>query len=323
MAVDANTVVTYRSESLREDLADYIANIDPTYTPVYSGIRSSTATATNHEWTLDNLRAPNRANKRLSGDDATISNRPAPKRRGNYCQISDEVPSVSGTQEVVDKAGRGSEMDYQVVKAGYELRRDIEDIIVSGNQVKDAGAEGTARAAASLQAWIATNVDQGATGTVPSGVGEGTAVPTAGTDRDFAETQIESIVAKCFDAGGDPDMILLGATYKQALKGFTGYATRVKAAEDRALVNAIDVYDSDFGDLECVPTRFIRRKGVGTDTKTDIFLIDRDMWAIAFLREFYLSDLAKSGDSEKKQLLCEWTLEACQEASSGAIYDLN
>ncbi|KKL56380.1 hypothetical protein LCGC14_2246010, partial [marine sediment metagenome] len=42
----------------------------------------------------------------------------------------------------------------------------------------------------------------------------------------------------------------------------------------------------------------------------------------AYLRPFQLWDLAKTGDTERKQLLVEYTLEARNEKASGAVYDL-
>ena len=47
-------------------------------------------------------------------------------RVGNYCQIATETGGVTRTQEVVDKAGRKSELNRQKVLKGLELRRDIE-----------------------------------------------------------------------------------------------------------------------------------------------------------------------------------------------------
>ena len=38
---------------------------------------------------------------------------------------------------------------------------------------------------------------------------------------------------------------------------------------------------------------------------------------------FQIADLAKTGDSEKKQLLVEWTLEMRNEAAHGIILDIN
>ena len=59
-----------------------------------------------------------------------------------------------------------------------------------------------------------------------------------------------------------------------------------------------------------------------TDAK-DVFIIQRDMMATAYLRDFEIQDLAKTGDSEKKQLLVEYTLEVRNEAAHGIILDIN
>jgi hypothetical protein len=52
------------------------------------------------------------------------------------------------------------------------------------------------------------------------------------------------------------------------------------------------------------------------------FVLQRDMWAVAYLRQFQLQNLAKTGDSERRQLLVEYTLESRNEKASGAVYDL-
>ena len=53
------------------------------------------------------------------------------------------------------------------------------------------------------------------------------------------------------------------------------------------------------------------------------FLIQSDMLAAAYLRDFQVADLAKTGDSERKQLLVEWTLEMRNEKAHGVILDIN
>jgi len=45
--------------------------------------------------------------------------------------------------------------------------------------------------------------------------------------------------------------------------------------------------------------------------------------ALAYLRPFQTNDLAKTGDSEKTQLLAEFTLEMRNEAAHGIVADLN
>jgi hypothetical protein len=47
-----------------------------------------------------------------------------------------------------------------------------------------------------------------------------------------------------------------------------------------------------------------------------------EYWAVAYLRPFQTIDLAKTGDSEKRQILAEYALVAKQEAASGIVADL-
>ena len=58
-----------------------------------------------HEWQTDVLVASSDANAVIEGDDATNDALTPTVRVGNYTQISDKVAQVTGTQEVVDKAG--------------------------------------------------------------------------------------------------------------------------------------------------------------------------------------------------------------------------
>ena len=115
MAQPADTFSTYDSVGNREDLADIIYDISPTETPFLSAIPKVSASATYHEWQTDSLAAA-ASNAVIEGDDATTTAATPSVRLGNYCQISDKVPRVTGTQRVIDKAGRGDELDYQVMK---------------------------------------------------------------------------------------------------------------------------------------------------------------------------------------------------------------
>ena len=107
---------------------------------------------------------------------------------------------------------------------------------------------------------------------------------------------------------------MVGSFNKQAASAFTGNATRFKGAEDSKLVAAVDIYDSDFGELQIMPSRY--------SNAASALILEKDMWAMATLRDFQISDLAKTGDTVRKQILSEYTLVARQEAASGAVYDL-
>ena len=53
-----------------------------------------------------------------------------------------------------------------------------------------------------------------------------------------------------------------------------------------------------------------------------VFFIDPDYFAFATLRNFASWDLAKDGDSNRKQILVEYTSEVRNEKAHAAVYDL-
>ena len=132
--------------------------------------------------------------------------------------------------------------------------------------------------------------------------------------RAFTESQLKSMIRKVWTEGGDPSMVMVGAFNKQKLSGFTGGATRMDDAENKRLVSAIDVYESDFGALQVVANRFSRSRSA--------YVLSPDMWSAAYLRDFQMVDLAKTGDADKKAMIVEYTLVSKNEKASGGIFDL-
>ena len=310
MAQPTNTFDTYDSIGEREDLSDVIYNISPTDTPFLSSAAKTKATAVLHEWQTDSLAAASTSNAVIEGDEATMDAISATTRLSNSCQIMDKTIVITGTQEAVDKAGRASEIAYQVAKRAKELKRDLEAQLTTNN-AEVTGSATAAREMGSLRAWVATNDVMGTSGT--SGAAGNTAA-TDGTQRVFTESLLKSVIKSVWNAGGNPTMIMVGPFNKQKLSGFTGNSTRFDAGADATLYTSVDVYASDFGQLQVVPNRFSRDR--------DAWVLDMDFWGVAFLRDFSMHDLAKTGDTEKKQLLLEATLESRNEAASGCVADL-
>ena len=315
MAQVTGTYSVYDADGLREDLSDIIYSISPTETPFMSGIGKEKATAVLHEWQTDSLASAVANNAQIEGDEIGFSAPSATTRVNNRTQISRKSVIVSGTLDSVSKAGRNNELAYQISKASKELKRDMESSLTANNSPV-VGDDSTARELAGLAGWIQQNNDAGAGGA--NGQVSGAAVPgtarTDGTQRAFTESQLKSVIKKCWDEGGDPSMIMLGSFNKQVLSGFTGGSTRFDPAENKRLVAAVDVYESDFGAMTVVPNRFSRSRSA--------YVIQPDMFGVAFLRDFQLMDLAKTGDATKQALLAEYTLVSKNEKASGGIFDL-
>jgi hypothetical protein len=299
----------------REDLIDVIYQISPTETPIMSTLARTRATAVFHEWQTDSLASATTANAAVEGADAVSATLSPTTRLGNYTQIVQKTIQVSGTLETVNKAGRRSEKSYQLAKAASELKRDMETIITA-NQGRDAGSSTTARKLGAILSWLKTNTSKGTSGTDPTTIGVSTR--SDGATRTFTEQLLKDEVAAAFDSGGNPTMLIVGSGLKQKVSSFAGIAAqRYMAPGDQptTIIGAADVYMSDFGTLSVVPDRFMRTR--------DALLIDPEYAALAYLRPFATTDLAKVGDSDKSQLLCEFTLEMRNEAAHAIVADLN
>ena len=305
---------TYAAVGMREDLSDVIYNISPTDTPFMSTIGKTKATAVYHEWQTDSLAAATVANAAVEGDDATDATMSPTVRVGNYTQIVQKTIKISGTLESVDKAGRRSEKAYQLAKASAEIKRDMETII-SANQGRDAGSSSSARKLGALLSWIKTNTSKGTSGTDPTTIGVSTR--SDGATRSFTETILKDVIQQVYTAGGNPKVLMVGAYQKQAVSAFAGIAAqRFMAPSDAptTIIGAADVYMSDFGTVSVVPNRFMRTR--------DALVLDPEYAALAYLRPFATNELAKTGDSEKTQILAELTLEVRNEAAHGIAADL-
>ena len=311
MAQPTNTFATNDMTGIREDLSDVIYNIAPIETPFLSTVAHTEATQTNHEWQTDDLTAAAN-NAAVEGDDAPQTAGTATTRLGNLTQISTKDARVTGTGRSVDAAGRADELDYQLLKRGRELRRDMETALLA-NKAKVTGNDTLARELAGIGSWIKTN--ESTAGTAPA-TADGTATRTNGTQRAFTEDLLKDVLKQCFDEGGMPDTLMVGSFNRQAVSGFTGGSTSQQKAEDKVLHATFDVYESDFGQIRIVPNRFQRaREGL---------VLEMEKWAVPFLtgRNMVSFDIAKTGDSDARQILSEYTLEARNEKASGIVADL-
>jgi len=312
------TYTRYDAVGAREDLSDIIYDISPQDTPIMSSIGKTKATAVYHEWQTDSLASVNTGNALVEGADADAATLSPTTRIGNYTQIVGKTVQVSGTLEAVDKAGRKSEKAYQLAKASAELKRDIEGIITA-NQGQSAGNSSTARKMGSLLSYIKTNTNKGSgttAGADPTTIGVSTR--TDGTTRTFQESMLKDVVAKVFTSGGTPSTLFVSPALKQVVSGFAGLSAQrynVATSGQATILAGADLYQSDFGVISIVPNRFMRTR--------DALVLDPEYAALAYLRPFQTIELAKSGDSDKTQILAELTLEVRNEAAHGGVFDLS
>lgn len=320
MAAVTNTYSRYDAKGIREDLANVIYNISPEETPFTNNIGRGTAANTIFEWQVDELAAASDANAYVEGDDvSSFTAAVATERLANYTQISRKDVIISGSLEKLDKAGRRSEIAYQLSKRGAELKRDIEACALANQAAVVGSMPSTARRTAGLPAFLRTNTNRGVGGANPT-VSNGlvNAAATDGTARAFTETQLKDVIQKVWTEGGTPKMLMVGPGNKVVASTFTGIADirfNLTAPKTAAIIGAADIYVSDFGQISIVPNRFQRNR--------DAFVLDPEMCELAWLRPITQVELAKTGDAEKRMLIGEWGLKVKQQKGLGVIADLS
>jgi hypothetical protein len=312
MAQPTNTHSTYDAIGNREDLGDIIFDVSPSETPFLSAIGKNKATSTKHEWLTRALAAASGTNFVIEGDDATTDAANVNTRVFNYTAISDKVAIVSGTQEAVTKAGMKTNMAREMEDKMKELKRDVETILLQ-NVAYVAGNDTTARKSAGLQAYVLTNTSKASDATASAG--NGSNAHTDGTARALQESFVESVLSSAWTEGGNPTMGVCNAFQKRKFATFSGSSSMNQDGSKKKVVNSVDVYIDPLGtEVRLVPCR---------QAPTDVvFFVDPEYVKLSTLRNFQTKELAKTGDSERKQILVEYTLEVCNEKSHAAIYDL-
>jgi len=321
MTVPTATFQAFQKIGNREDLENFIYMISPIETPFMSNCAKTTANAVLHEWQTESLAAAVATNAAIEGDDATNTSVVPTVRIGNYCEISQYAFGVSGTQQAITAAGIKDEMAHQLIVFGKRMKRDMESQLTQ-NKASNAGGAGSARISGSLESWITSNWTTQGSGGSPSSSGFQSGIVQAPVDNSaqgtVSEANAKAIIRAAWTAGGSPDTIMVGPFNKTKASGFAGVnsaqAQTQTKGEALTIVGAADAYVSDFGKFMIVPNRFQRDR--------TLFILDFDYWAIAYLRKFTQTNLAKTGDSDRKQILAEYTLISRNEAASGKVADL-
>lgn len=316
MTVPTNTIQNVGRVGVREDLSDKIAQLFPDETPFIDMIGRSTAKNTYTEWQTDALASANASNAAIQGDDLANLSRANTTRVGTHTQIMTKTVGASTTVEATNKAGRQSELARELMKAGRELRTDME-ARCTGNYASVAATSSVAGNTAGALAWLTSNTSLGASGANGGFSSSIVSAATNGTQRALAESQLKTILQSIFVKGGNPKSMIVSGTQKQNAAAFTGLATQRRETGNKlvTIVAGADVYVSDFGNIQFVPDRFCSTR--------DALIVDPEYWDIAVLDPMQTQDLAKTGLATRKAVYTEFALRCLNEAASGVIRDLS
>lgn len=294
---------TYPDVGRRESLSDVLTLIAPVQYPLYTGLRKETATNTLDEWVQKSVESVG-ANAQFEGGDAPADAANEPSRLQNVTQIFAKTAKITGTELAVDRVG-GDRMAEEVKEKLMALKNDVEFALLRGSiasGVASVSGAGSARQLKGIKNWITTNVSN------YSGA-----------------TLTETVLNDMFEGPWNQTGEMIDAVYttmkgKRRISGFTAGNTKNIDANDKRLVNAVDVYESDAAhNVKLFAHRHVTVSGDYGTTATpgfDVIAVKESTWSVANYRPVFTKDLAETGDFKAKEILTELTLRAYNEKAN-------
>lgn len=271
--------------SVVESVLDLVVNIDPVENYLLSNLGRSVANDEFHFVPRDTLRTP-QLSASVEGADPTYSTTD-PTRAMNMLQIIQVGFEVTDSEAAVDRYGSPEDrIAYETEKALKDWANRAEFALVRATIIT--GNNSTARQMDGLKNSLTIQTSQ-------SGVS-------------LSETQLNDSLQAVWDEGSNVDLILAPMTLKRRISDFSAGGTKFYNQDDKRLVQPIEIYESDASSkpIKLVAHRFVRQSG---DQGNDIVGIEMDHFKVAYLREPKVEALAKTGDSEKRRVVGELTLE--------------
>ena len=305
MAVPSNTYVTSSAVGIYENLHKAVTNIDPVDKILLNSIDEydDEVTQTKQEWTIDSLRA-SASNAHDEGDDTTTQAITAAVRRYNIQQIFKESFRLSGSIQKANAPSGLTKEAYQTTKKLKELSKDIERGCWRG--VRN---DTDTRQMRGILNWLTTNLSMDAGATLNA---DGTV--SGGANRALTPDMIKEVSHNCYNRGGKPDTLVCTTTQAGKISDFANLGNYRQMVEGGKLNDYVDVYRTETGTYK---TKIHR------DFPTDVIAImEWEYWKKATWRPTRKEPLSKTGDSDRWHIVCEMTVVALQEASSGRIVNL-
>lgn len=298
-------MTSYDLKGKKDSFANWISNLSPTDTFFVSTTKKEGVKNTLFQWQTDSLAAADATNAQKEGETITVGACTPTKVHENVTQILRKAVEVSDTADALDNWGRGKELAYQMEKAGKEIKRDLEVILLS-KQTKTDGSASSARKTACFEALVATTAADD-TGAV--------VVKTTAASKVMTETELFDITYNLFLAGSDANVIMFHpkhATFFSSLME-TG-ATRTKMIDnmDTKLNKYVGSIIDPLGqEYSLVPNRFMPEDAV--------YYFNPTNWTQMVLREPSKVQLAKKSSSERYMIEMELGLRHRHPHASGIL----
>jgi hypothetical protein len=273
----------------REDILDEIKDVSPDDNPLTSTLGSESISQIWHQWPEMYVSRDSSVDSAIEGDDNSFSDLTTATMRQNTAQIIKKTFAVTETEIVINKV---SPKDAYARELGYAMRRlknSMEYAVIRGTK-----ASGTSGVARQMEGFINAVTAIGSSSLRPSG--------TSLTETEFNDQMTLSWNATDLFVA---DMILLSGNLKRDVSLFTAGNTRNVAADDKRLIRAISVYESDFGMHELRAHKDM--PAASTTTGHGMLMIRKELCKIGYLRNPKHVPNSVTGDAKKGHVVAELT----------------
>ena len=320
-----DTTNTGSGVSNREDLTDVLTILAPEETPILSSANKERASATNVEWTVDSLSAPQTAGIAEGADVTAFTDQFAGRARlGNRIQKFRRDYMVSDLQEAVDSVGP-AKIAQAEAKAIRELKRDIEATLAGTQDSAVEDGAGTANALRGLGDWI----DSAGPADVPSTFRTPAASIVDVTDDVFAESELNGLISSIFKVTGTSDNLMLVADTAlrtdisdfARIGGVSGDSVRAVNYDGNSgkIKLSVDLYQSDHGIVsvvnanpDCMPTQAGQAGMAG-------YVVNPEYYGVHELIPMGSTRLPNLGGGERGFVDCALTLGVYHPGAHGKI----
>lgn len=216
----------------------------------------------------------------------------------NYTQIFSKGVELTGTAQSIIHNGIDDESAYQIDKRLRELMRELSRTVVMGVRSSDRHSDTVYGTLGGLIDFI--NFASGGN--------------TNSTAETLTPSVLNAMVKQIWDDGGNPTHILVGGTQKQKISGFDKEYRR-STMDTRRAGFTVEEFVSDLG----IVLPVVVDRWIPNDT---CLIVDGTRIKVLPLRgrAFFLEKLAKTGDSDKWQIVGEYTTEVKNAAKAHAIH---
>lgn len=273
--------------SVKESVLDLITNISPTENYFLSNLQRATGNDEFHLVPRDTLRTP-AMRAAVEGADPTYDGND-PTTLLNMMHIIEVGFEVTDSESAIARYGSPEDrIAYETDKALKDWGDFAEFALVRSTIIT--GNNSTARQMRGLKSSLS--------------------LVTAQSGVSFSETILNDYLANVWAQGANVDTIATPMRLKRRISGFNGQGgTKFYNQDDKRLVTPVEIYESDASSkpIKLVAHRYVTVSG---DTNYDVIGVEMEHFATAWLREPKIRPLAKTGDSEHRQVVGEFTLEA-------------